>query len=197
MSSSLISACLSQAHKRGWERRRCWPSSSLERSHSRAALPWKSPWLCLWRSLQRLVYVANITRSGLAGKGADHPYSMLFVEAGGRLCPYPTSSEWGDPTGREESKVLEAPSLTPSPRPSPAPPQGRRRSNSWHGLSVGLVGWTSASVLPLTSAPTCAQAFTPVVRPQSRFSPASSPGRWIEESGVPAQHLQLTAGQEM
>ena len=49
---------------------------------------------------------------------------MLFMDAGGRLCPYPTSSEWGDPIGLEDSKVLEAPSLTPSPRPSPAPPHG-------------------------------------------------------------------------
>lgn len=141
--------------------------------------------------------MTNITRSGLAGKGADHPHSMPFMDAGGRLCPYPTSSEWGDPTGLEESKVLEAPSLTPSSRPSPAPPHGGE------GATVDMVSVQGCWAEPLLlsylwpPAPTCAQAFTPAVRPQARVSPASSPGRWIEESGVPAQHLRFTAGQEM
>ena len=121
--------------------------------------------------------MANTTRSWLAGKGADHPHSMLFLDAGGRLCLYPTSSEWGDSTGLEESKVLEGPSLTPSPRPT---------ATAAAVDTVSVWGWWAEPLLLShlgPPAPTCAQAFTPVVRPQARVSPASSPGRWIEESG--------------
>lgn len=116
--------------------------------------------------------MANVTRHWLAGKGAAHPHSMLFVEAGARLCAHPISlaAAGGIPLALQGSKVLEG----PFPIPSPALPQGAADLTGESLRPHGAGGLTSASVSSLAHCPHQCSGFHPGSETTSQGLPCFS-----------------------